>query len=299
MSQDQLPLDVEKVVNNKETIVVPIPEKTIESKANLYQNLILIFATLLVIFFVIFQVVTNVIMPKKPDSTSNNQVKSVSISYSKSENFVLSSSSSSSTSTTSVISASTSAIAASSTPASQSSQSSFSVPTSPVQEKWQTYTNPSLPSLKIEYPDSWKLSSEPRASLYKGLISRDTTLSKNGFEFHVFTQPMVGTGCAVDPDSAKNLEFKKLGSNIYKTRYEDTQAKKTYIHYGLQSTAFVGCTIDIIKSSIDSSGFADYKATFPNDTTINFLINSTNIEEAAVDSKLLTELDEIMTRSSL
>jgi hypothetical protein len=222
---------------------------------------------------------TQIIKSKSSVSSSSANDKSVSSSNS--------SSSSSQISTT---------ITSSSTQSSQNSSSSLAISTP--EKKWNAYSNSALINLKIEYPSNWKFTTTTKKSIYSLLVEREMILSKDNFEFKIGTNPKIPTGCSNGEEPYNVLDFKQLGSNIFKTKYIDPSDKKTKIKYSTQSTKYLGCTLDIVKSNLAASSYPDYKELFPTNSNVEFLLFSRPLEKDKINDETETELDEILSRST-
>ena len=175
-------------------------------------------------------------------------------------------------------------------------------------QKLNEFTNQYLPSLKLKYPETWKLDTTTSTSKrYSTLLDRQIKLSKNGVDLVISLQPGYVTGCVGGPDERfhKITEHTKLSNNIYKTLTEGDigyfenpkTGNLTTFSLFSDSQLAIGCFLNSIESNIPASDYPDYTLDLgaPN-RKIKFFINVETIETKPNDATY-KEAVEIINRS--
>ncbi len=173
-------------------------------------------------------------------------------------------------------------------------------------QKLNEFTNQYLPSLKLKYPETWKLDTTTSTSKrYSTLLDRQIKLSKDGVDLVISLQTGYVTGCSGAPEEKlyKVIEHTKLSNNIYKTLTEGdvgfgvVPKIGSYTHFSLFETPALGCLLNLIESNIPASDYPDYGLDLgaPN-RKVKFFINVETIETKPNDATY-KEAVEIMNRS--
>jgi cytoskeletal protein RodZ len=248
-------------------------------KKNLFslKNLTIFLALLIIIVFASSSIYLFSLVQKKDQELRDSQTVSSRSSSTRSSSGLINNLSQSSSST--------------------SSQSSSSLQSSSKNnEELLFYTNQFLPSLKLAYHKSWKMESTTSPSIYKDLLERKVTLTKNGTTLVFSTRPMVATGCAGDYEVVSKT---KLNSGLFKITAKNNSGQNI-VNFNKNET--FSCTLDnTLTSTIDAGGIKEYKETFKEDAKVRFLYSfrpANSQDEFLETNPLINEITDMISKST-